>query len=76
VKQVTQQDGSSVFFVFLCKIQQEAGGYWPTRSTTEPLFNTAHFSFQNLKSVSSKFPLFQQYRTEGEFLQQVEILTN
>jgi hypothetical protein len=67
VKQVTQQDASSSFFIFLYKTQQAAGGYWPTRSTTEPLFNTAHLAFPILKCVFLKSPLFQKYQAKDVF---------
>lgn len=55
VKQVTQQDGSPFFF-FLCKTQQAAGGYWPTRSTMEPLFNTEHLTRLNFNIYFLKVP--------------------
>jgi hypothetical protein len=64
VKQVTQQDGSPFFF-FLCETQQAAGGYWPARSTMEPLFNSVHLAIPNLESFFFlKFLLFQKYQAE------------
>jgi hypothetical protein len=76
VKQVTQQDGSP-FFLILCKTQQEAGGYWPARSTMGPLFNNEHLAIPNLESVFLKVPRIPEVPSRScTFFLQVEMLTH